>query len=141
MSNSRIQLTELTRRRFLGNVYTGLGGIGLLNLLESAVSAEETMWRPGSGQTHHPPKAKRVLQIFCPGAASAMDLWEHKPSLEKYHGKPLSFLSRQGTPWERRDCAVSVSAERPEGVIEQKLNPDYPKTTLKGGTGKGIWIR
>jgi len=31
-------------------------------------------------------------------------------------------------------------------VIEQKLNPDYPKTTPKGGTGKGgtgkgIWIR
>ena len=110
MSNSRIQLTELTRRRFLGNVYTGLGGIGLLNLLESAVSAEETMWRPGSGQTHHPPKAKRVLQIFCPGAASAMDLWEHKPSLEKYHGKPLpgeeNFVSFQGkngnlmkSPW------------------------------------------
>ena len=24
------QITELTRRRFLGNVYTGLGGIGLL---------------------------------------------------------------------------------------------------------------
>ena len=110
MSNSRIQLTELTRRRFLGNVYTGLGGIGLLHLLESAVSAEETMWRPGSGQTHHPPKAKRVLQIFCPGAASAMDLWEHKPSLEMYHGKPLpgeeNFVSFQGkngnlmkSPW------------------------------------------
>jgi hypothetical protein len=26
-------------------------------------------------------------------------------------------------------------------VIEQKPNPDYPKTTPKGGTGKGIWIR
>ena len=26
-------------------------------------------------------------------------------------------------------------------VIEQKLNPDYPKTTPLGGTGKGIWIR
>jgi hypothetical protein len=26
-------------------------------------------------------------------------------------------------------------------VSEQKLNPDYPKTTPKGGTGKGIWIR
>jgi len=23
----------------------------------------------------------------------------------------------------------------------QKPNPDYPKTTPKGGTGKGIWIR
>jgi polygalacturonase len=26
-------------------------------------------------------------------------------------------------------------------VIEQKPNPDYPKNTPKGGTGKGIWIR
>ncbi len=26
-------------------------------------------------------------------------------------------------------------------VIEQKPNLDYPKTTPKGGTGKGIWIR
>ena len=105
------QLTELTRRRFLGNVYTGLGGIGLLHLLQGSVSAEEPMWRPGSGQTHHPAKAKRVLQIFCPGAASAMDLWEYKPSLEKYHGKPLpgeeNFVSFQGkngnlmkSPWE-----------------------------------------
>ena len=105
------QLTELTRRRFLGNVYTGLGGIVLLHLLQGSVSAEEPMWRPGSGQTHHPAKAKRVLQIFCPGAASAMDLWEYKPSLEKYHGKPLpgeeNFVSFQGkngnlmkSPWE-----------------------------------------
>ena len=26
-------------------------------------------------------------------------------------------------------------------VIEQELNPDYPKTTPRGGIGKGIWIR
>ena len=26
-------------------------------------------------------------------------------------------------------------------VVELKPNPDYPKTTPKGGTGKGIWIR
>jgi hypothetical protein len=26
-------------------------------------------------------------------------------------------------------------------AIEQKPNPDYPKTTPKGGTGKGTWIR
>jgi hypothetical protein len=25
--------------------------------------------------------------------------------------------------------------------MEQKSNPDYPTTTPKGGTGKGIWIR
>jgi hypothetical protein len=26
-------------------------------------------------------------------------------------------------------------------VFSQKPNPDYPKTTPKGGTGKGIWIK
>ena len=82
-------LTDLTRRRFLGSVYTGLGGIGLMQLLSESVKAATASpeWQPGKGLTHHPAKAKRVLQIFCPGAASHMDLWEHKPSLEKYHGK------------------------------------------------------
>ncbi len=70
-----------TRRRFLGNFTTGLMGVGLGNLL-----ARET---PSAtrGLTHFEPKAKRVLQIFCPGAASHMDLWEHKPMLEKMHGQ------------------------------------------------------
>ncbi|HEX8914241.1 MAG TPA: DUF1501 domain-containing protein, partial [Humisphaera sp.] len=52
----------------------------------------------------------RVLQIFCPGAASHLDLWEHKPELEKRHGQPLpggenmvSFQGKNGnlmaSPW------------------------------------------
>ena len=55
---------------------------------------------PAAGQPHFAPKARRVLQIFCPGAASHMDLWEHKPALAKYHGQPLpgeeNFVSFQG---------------------------------------------
>ena len=104
------ELTDLSRRAFLGNVHTALGGVGLMHLLASSARASEPAWQPGLGQTHHPAKAKRVLQIMCPGAASHMDLWEHKPSLEKYHGKPLpgeeDFLSFQGkngnlmkSPW------------------------------------------
>ena len=79
---------------------TGLTGVGLLQLLSDASFAAQPEWRTGRGQTHHLAKAKRVLQIFCPGAASHMDLWEYKPSLEKYHGKPLpgeeDFVSFQG---------------------------------------------
>ena len=26
-------------------------------------------------------------------------------------------------------------------VVELTPNPDYPKTTPKGGTGRGIWLR
>lgn len=95
-------LSELTRRKFLGNVATGVMGMGLHDLIARDAFA--------SSKPHFPPKAKRVLQIFCPGAASHMDLWEHKPMLEKMHGKPLpgeenlvSFQGKNGplmkSPW------------------------------------------
>ena len=121
-------LTELTRRRFLGNVHTGLCGIGLMHLLSSdAIAATPSAWQPGIGRTHHTAKAKRVLQIMCPGAASHMDLWEHKPSLTKYHGKPLpgeeNFVSFQGkngnlmqSPWSFRpagDCGKMMTTMLP----------------------------
>ncbi len=40
-----------------------------------------------------------------------------------------------------RDAKTDLPIEQVDHVIEQKLNPDYPKTTPKGGTGKGVWIR
>jgi hypothetical protein len=40
-----------------------------------------------------------------------------------------------------RDSQADLPIEQVVKVIELKPNPDYPKTTPKGGTGKGIWIR
>jgi len=40
-----------------------------------------------------------------------------------------------------KDSQTDLPIEQVVKVIEQKPNPDYPKTTPKGGTGKGIWIR
>ena len=107
-------LNEYSRRRFLGNVTTGLMGVGVSHLLgldkAQAQSSSNVEWSPERGLTHIKPRAKRVLQIFCPGAASHMDLWEHKPMLEKFDGKPLpgeenmvSFQGKNGplmrSPW------------------------------------------
>jgi hypothetical protein len=39
------------------------------------------------------------------------------------------------------DAKTDLPIEQVVKVIEQKPNPDYPKTTPKGGTGKGVWIR
>lgn len=107
----------ISRRGFLADAYTGLAGIGLSSMLLSEllvgqVAGAQTAGPGGASepQPHFAPKAKRVLQIFCPGAVSHMDMWEHKPSLEKYHGQPLpgeeSFVSFQGkngaimnSPW------------------------------------------
>jgi hypothetical protein len=41
----------------------------------------------------------------------------------------------------KADSPIDLPDEQVIRVIEQKPNPDYPKTTPKGGTGKGIWIR
>ncbi len=117
----------LSRRGFLSDVYTGLLGISVASLLagdltagDSAEGAGETLaqWKPGIGQSHFPARASRVLQIFCPGAASHMDLWEYKPSLDKYDGQPLpgaeNFVSFQGkngnlmkSPWPFVACGAS----------------------------------
>ncbi len=134
MSNERqarnaesLQAAVLSRRRFLNDTYTGLMGISLASLLGRDLPAGErdevppetvATWRPGQGQSHFPARAKRVLQVFCPGAASHMDLWEHKPSLDKYDGQPLpgaeSFVSFQGkngslmkSPWPFVACGES----------------------------------
>lgn len=96
----------------------GLAGIGLAQLLSRSAAAESGDWRAGQGMTHHAAKVKRVLQIFCPGAASHMDLWEHKPALEKLHGQPLpgeenmvSFQGKNGnlmrSPWDFKACGES----------------------------------
>jgi hypothetical protein len=40
-----------------------------------------------------------------------------------------------------RDSETDLPIDRGVKVLKLQLNPDYPKTTPKGGTGKGIWIR
>ncbi len=121
------QMASLTRRGFLGDVFNAMAGIGLVDILARDNSAAESAWRPGSGQTHIPAKAKRVLQIFCPGAASHLDLWDYKPALEKYVGEPLpgekEFVSFQGkngnlmpSPWPFQragECGKLISTMLP----------------------------
>jgi hypothetical protein len=99
-------MNHSSRRGFLGSVLTGMTGVALADLF----AADAGGLRPGVGTSHYPARAKRVLQIFCPGAASHIDLWEHKPALAKYDGKPLpgeenmvSFQGKNGnimrSPW------------------------------------------
>ena len=83
---------------------TGLTGVALSRLFANELSAAPL------NQPHFGPRAKQVLQIFCPGAASHMDLWDHKPMLEKFHGTPMpgaevevTFQGKNGnlmkSPW------------------------------------------
>jgi hypothetical protein len=77
----------LSRREFLWHSGGGLGGIALAALLakDPLLAAAEA---PKSGVLHYPAKAKRVVQLFMAGAASHVDLFDHKPELIRRHGKP-----------------------------------------------------
>jgi hypothetical protein len=99
----------MDRRQFLWNFGGGLGGIALARML--------------SGETHFPPKAKRVVQLFMSGAASQCDTFDYKPELIRRNGgkfdpggKVELFQSSPGavmkSPWEwkqRGQCGKWVS--------------------------------
>ncbi len=86
-----MNILDLNRRNFLGNMTTGLTGVALSRLLGSDLQGAASL------QPHFAPKAKQVLQIFCPGAASHLDLWDHKPMLEKYDGTPMPGAEKEVT--------------------------------------------
>ncbi|MFN3652517.1 MAG: DUF1501 domain-containing protein [Armatimonadota bacterium] len=82
----------LDRRQFLGDIGTGLGSIALACMLaEEAAAGPAKLDDPlAPRSSHFPAKAKRVVQILCPGAVSHLDTFEYKPELEKRHGMPMS---------------------------------------------------
>lgn len=83
-----------SRRHFLWDAGGGLGGIALLWLLADEARAAEkpSLHQKIGGQAgppHFPPRAKRIVQIFAAGGVSHIDTFDHKPDLEKFHGKSL----------------------------------------------------
>ena len=83
----------LNRRQLLCETAGGFGVLALASLLgEDKLFASTTVGTGGVlSQPHHPPKAKRVIQLFMGGAASHLDLWDYKPALVKHHGERSDF--------------------------------------------------
>jgi len=92
----------LHRRQFLFDATTGLGSLGLISLLANeerlfANDDEKLPIRPSvrpeaplaPRTAHFPPKASRVVMIFCSGAVSHVDTFDYKPELVKRSGQPL----------------------------------------------------
>jgi hypothetical protein len=83
----------LPRRHFLESAAGGMGGIALAWMLgrDGALALPGAAPGPGpaSRPPHHPPKARRIIQIFCCGGVSHLDTFDHKPELSRLHGKTL----------------------------------------------------
>ena len=93
----RIEAKKLvTRRYFFKECGIGLGSLALADLLK-----ENLFGAPLQGANvqatgplapknpHFPARAKRVIYLFQAGAPSQLDLFDYKPELVRYTGKPV----------------------------------------------------
>lgn len=86
-----------SRRDFLTKSALGLGALGLSTLLNPmAAQVGDSGGGYGDILPHFAPKVKRVIYLFQSGAPSQIDLFDHKPLLQKMYGEELPASVRQG---------------------------------------------
>ncbi|MEZ5401803.1 MAG: DUF1501 domain-containing protein [Bryobacteraceae bacterium] len=89
---------SISRRDWLGTFPGGLAAMALADLAS------------GAQKPHFGAKAKRVIQIFCPGGVSHVDTWDYKPELQRRSGEPMPGGEKEvtfqgpngnllGSPW------------------------------------------
>ena len=87
-SNHRLS----SRRDFFARTSDGIFGAALASLLGDDLFGAEAPHQPFNlkpKQGHHPAQAKSVIQLFMNGGPSQMDLFDPKPELNRYDGKPF----------------------------------------------------
>src|SRR5689334_9720066 len=83
--NEREYRLAQTRRSFLRQGACGIGSMAIADLLQGAEAPNPlTPKKP-----HFEGKAKAVIMMFMEGGPSQMDLFDPKPALQKWNGKPL----------------------------------------------------
>jgi len=102
---------QVSRRHFLKDCSIGLGKIGLASLLTDSLAgnagaAEGNLL--GVRAPHFAPKAKRVIHLFMVGAPSQLDMFDYKPALTKYEGRPIppEIIGGQRYAFIRPDAAA-----------------------------------
>ena len=81
---------DYSRRDFLRRTSLGLGALALGGLIDPLMA--QAARNPGGGvlgAPHFRPRAKRVIYLLQSGAPSHLDLFDHKPLLNKRHGQDL----------------------------------------------------
>src|SRR6202041_1756879 len=104
---------EVTRRWFFQQCGVGLGRIALAGLFTGALTGRGTSARASSPallpkRSHYTGRAKAVIHLFMAGAPSHLDLFDHKPKLAEFEGKPIppSIIGGQRYAFIRSDAAV-----------------------------------
>ena len=105
------RLQHITRRHFLRQSQAGIGAMALASLLARDAPAAPTANDPEANPLapkppHFAARAKRVIYLHLTGSPPHLDLFDYKPELVKYDGKPCPdqflkgkrFAFTTGTP-------------------------------------------
>lgn len=108
--------SSFNRRSALHHGIGGFAGLALADMLHRDRANADVV-------LHHPPKAKRIVQLFMAGAASHVDTFDHKPVLQNSNGQPWDpgeevelFQSEPG------DCFASPWEFKPYGQSSKQLS-------------------
>ena len=133
-------MDPLSRRAFLGRSAGSLGALALSQLLGPQLAFASNPPKPG----HHRPRAKAIISLFQHGGPSQMDLFDYKPALNKWSGKPYPggdlevHFDKQagnvlGAPYEfhrRGQCGMELSELLPHtGSIADEITLVRSMTT------------
>jgi hypothetical protein len=88
----------MTRRQALQDAAVGFGAMALNSILQQqklygaeTAGAKTKFYDLKPKAPMFPAKAKRVIFIYVGGGPSTIDMWDPKPALAKYNGKPAPF--------------------------------------------------
>jgi hypothetical protein len=89
MDREDLLLQLETRRHFFSRCGVGLGKLALLSLLsDGSVFAKPAPSNPSQAKPgHFPAKAKSIIYLFMAGGPSQFELFDFKPSLQKYNNQ------------------------------------------------------
>jgi hypothetical protein len=98
----------------LRDAAVGFGGMALSSMM---AFGKETAYDLKPRQPHFPARAKNVIFLYIGGGPSTIDMWDPKPALAKYDGKPAPFEIKgralngsqqiMASPWPFTKCGES----------------------------------
>ena len=113
------RLLNETRRHFFGRCGVGIGQIALAQLLSDgrllagpAASSSPMDPKP----PHFPAKVKNVIYLFMAGGPSQLEMFDYKPKLQEYDGKPIPDSLVAG----KRFAFMDAFAKEPLKVLGTK---------------------
>ncbi|TAH27309.1 MAG: DUF1501 domain-containing protein [Cytophagales bacterium] len=127
------QLKQITRRHFLQNLSTGIGGIAAASILGGCSTFFDKKGNPTQisnnpmepSVSHFRAKAKKIIYMHMAGAPSQIELFDYKPELYKLNGK---------------ECPPSLLEGKKFAFINGKPNMLGPIASFNQYGNSGAWV-